>query len=45
MNEKLIQKKEYLVKNIPMLINLFSYRKGPDLYFYKKVISEIRNLV
>jgi len=41
MNERLTNKKEYLVKNIPKLIEKFDYRKGPDLYFYKKVIAEI----
>jgi len=42
MDEKLIKKKEYLVKNIPKLIRNFDYRKGPDLYFYKRVITEVR---
>jgi len=43
MNNKLIKKKEYLVKNIPKLIKKFDYRKEPELYFYKKIISKIRN--
>jgi len=43
MNNKLLKKKKYLVKNIPKLIKQFDYRKGPDLYFYKKIISKIRN--
>jgi len=42
MNAKLVNKKEYLVKNIPNLIKKFDYRKGPDLYFYKRVIHEVR---
>lgn len=39
MNLKLENKKRYLVKNIPRLIRHFDYRKGPTLYFYKRVIS------
>jgi len=43
MNKKLLEKKEYLVRNIPNLIRKFDYHKGPDLYFYRKVITEVRN--
>ena len=43
MKKELIKKKEYLVKNIPELIKQFNYRKGPDLYFYKKVIFKVRH--
>lgn len=42
MNKKLENKKEYLIKNIPELIRKFGYKKGPELYFYKRVIEEIR---
>lgn len=41
MSDKLKEKVDYLIENIPRLIKTFSYRKGPDLYFYKK-LSEIR---
>ena len=37
-NEKI----NFLVKNIPDLIKKFDYRKGPDLYFYKRVMGERR---
>ena len=43
MKKELIKKKEYLVKNIPELIKQFNYRKGPDLYFYQKVIFKVRH--
>ncbi len=39
---KLENKKEYLIKNIPKLVKKFDYKKGPALYFYKRVIGEIR---
>ncbi len=42
MNKQLTKKKEYLVQNIPKLIENFNYHQGPDLYFYKKVIAKIR---
>lgn len=32
-----------LVEDIPMLIRNFNYRKGPDLYFYKKTMELRRN--
>lgn len=41
MTPKLEEKIRYLFENIPHLIRSFNYRKGPDLYFYKRV-SEIR---
>jgi len=31
-----------LLQNFPKLINSFSYRKGPSLYFYKKTIQSRR---
>ena len=46
MNKKLKEKIDLLIKEIPTLIRKFDewrYRKGPDLYFYKRTISEIRN--
>jgi len=39
MNIKLQQKTEYLIENIPRLIKTFNYRKGPDLYFYKRLMD------
>lgn len=42
MNLKIEKKRKYLIKNIPRLIRQFNYRKGPDLYFYKKVITQVR---
>jgi len=33
------RKLDELVKNIPELIKNFDYRKGPDLFFYKKTIE------
>lgn len=41
MNIKLEAKIEYLIKNIHSLIKNFSYRQGPDLYFYRRV-TELR---
>ena len=37
MDKQLEAKTKYLIENIPRLIKNFSYRQGPDLYFYKRV--------
>lgn len=42
LNKKLEKKVNFLIRNIPRLIKNFDYRKGPDLYFYKRVISKRR---
>src|SRR3989338_8750284 len=39
MNSKLEDKISYLIKNIPQLIKSFSYREGPDLYFYRRLME------
>lgn len=40
--KNLEDKVNFLVRNIPSLIKNFDYRKGPDLYFYRKVINKRR---
>lgn len=42
LDKKLEKKVNFLVKNIPKLIKSFDYRKGPDLYFYKRVMNKRR---
>jgi len=45
MNKKLKAKADFLIKEIPNLIegfNKWGYRQGPELYFYKRVLSEVR---
>jgi hypothetical protein len=37
-NEKI----NFLINNTPNLIKKFDYRKGPDLYFYKRIMGERR---
>lgn len=39
MNNLINTKIEYLINNIPQLVANFSYRSGPDLYFYQRVIK------
>jgi len=39
MNRKLDEKIRIIIERLPDLIKKFSYRKGPDLYFYQKIMS------
>lgn len=45
MNRKLSEKVNYLINEMPRLnksFNEWGYKKGPDLYFYKRTMSEIK---
>lgn len=42
-NKKIEEKIDSLIKNLDLLLRNFKYREGPELYFYKRVISEVKN--